>query len=138
MVFELHIDYVIICDTFMWTQENLILCDNMLFIMSCINIAPGDEICWPKPHEKVGLGKKNCELPRCIWFINGTLVEIQTPWKDLEYQLWFIGQKKIYKMDNTMVCLFTLTKITLNLTMVLTYSTTRPSIKNGTCISPMG
>jgi hypothetical protein len=34
--------------------------------------------------------------------------------------------------------LFTLTKVTLNLTMMLTYFTTQPSIQNGICISPMG
>jgi hypothetical protein len=46
---------------------------------SCINHAFVDEIQWPTPKEKVTLGGQMQKIPRCIGFIDGTLIEIHKP-----------------------------------------------------------
>jgi hypothetical protein len=55
-------------------------CADVFFISSCINATLVDEICWPTTQERATLGSYLQELPRCIEFIDGTLVEI--PWRD--------------------------------------------------------
>jgi hypothetical protein len=43
------------------------------------------------------------ELPRCIGFIDGTLIEICKAWQNEAHCTWFNGWKKIYGMNNTFI-----------------------------------
>jgi hypothetical protein len=52
-------DNVIIYNMFMWNWAKLTLCDDMLFIASCINNALTDENHWPTQHKKVVLARPN-------------------------------------------------------------------------------
>jgi hypothetical protein len=58
-------------DAFMWNWSKFALCDDAIFIASCINHAL---------EERVTLGAHLQEIPRCIGFIDGTLIEICKPW----------------------------------------------------------
>jgi hypothetical protein len=53
------------------------LCDDAIYIASCINHALEDEIKWPTPKERITLGVHLQEILRCIGFIDGTLIEFQ-------------------------------------------------------------
>jgi hypothetical protein len=61
-------------NTFMWNWSKSILCEDALFIKSCINDAFGNEIQWPMPKAKIFLGIQLQELLGCIGFINNNLV----------------------------------------------------------------
>ena len=39
----------------------------------------------------------------CIGIIDGTLVKICRPWKNLEHGKWFNGRKKMYYMNNVVI-----------------------------------
>jgi hypothetical protein len=62
--------------------ENL-MCDDVIFISSCKKFTFVDEIRWPTTHEKTTVRSYLQELPKCIEFIDGTLIEILQPWWDL-------------------------------------------------------
>jgi hypothetical protein len=94
---------VTIYDAFMWNQAKSSLCDDVIFISSCINHALVDEIRWPSSFERVALGSQLRELPGCLGLINGTLVEIPKSWKDTKHWTCCSGHKKIYAMNNTMI-----------------------------------
>jgi hypothetical protein len=49
-------DNVTMYATFMWNWLKSTLCDDAIFIASCINHALEDEIQWPTLKEKVTLG----------------------------------------------------------------------------------
>jgi hypothetical protein len=83
------------------------MCDDVFFISSCINSTIVDEIHWPTTQEKATLGSYLQELPRCIRFIDGTLVQILKPWWDPGHWTWFNGHKKLNAMNNIEACLFT-------------------------------
>jgi hypothetical protein len=93
-------DNITIYDAFMWNWAKSSLCDDVIFIASCINHALANEIHWPSSSQRVALGSQLCGLLGCLGVIYGTLVEIQKPWKDLEYRTWFNDDKKIYAMNN--------------------------------------
>jgi hypothetical protein len=96
-------DNVTTYDAFMRNRTKSSLCDDVIFITSCINHALVDEIHWPSYFERVVVGNQLCGLLGCLGVIYGTLVEIQKPWKDLEYQTRFNDNKKIYAMNNTVI-----------------------------------
>jgi hypothetical protein len=50
-----------------------------LFISSCINASIANEIHWSTTQERATLSTHLLEL---LGFIDGTLAEIQKPWKD--------------------------------------------------------
>jgi hypothetical protein len=87
-------------DAIIWNWSKFALCDDALFITSYINHALSNEIRWSTSKERVRLGIHLCELPRCIRFIDGTLVEICKPWQNEVHCTWFNGWKKIYAMNN--------------------------------------
>jgi hypothetical protein len=66
-------------DASMWNWSKSALFNDALFIASCINHAFSNEIKWPTHEEKVRLGTHLPKLPRCIGFIDGTLIEICKP-----------------------------------------------------------
>jgi hypothetical protein len=63
-------------DAFMWKWSKFALCDDILFIASCIDHALLDEIQWSTLKERVKLRTHLQELTRCIRLIDGTLIEI--------------------------------------------------------------
>jgi hypothetical protein len=90
-------------DYFMQNWSKSSMWDDVLFISSCINASIVDEIRWPTIKERATLGTHLPKLPICIWFIDGTLVEIQKCWKNQGHRSWFNGWKKIYAMNNIVV-----------------------------------
>ncbi len=64
---------------FMWNWSKHALCDDAIFIASCINHALEYEIQLPTPEERLHLGAHLWEISRCIGFIDGTLIEIRKP-----------------------------------------------------------
>jgi hypothetical protein len=47
---------ITIYDAFMWNLAKSSLCDDVIFIASCLNHALVDEIHWPSSFERVALG----------------------------------------------------------------------------------
>jgi hypothetical protein len=68
----LELNDVTIYDTFMWNWVKLSLCDNVLFIVSCINDVITDKICWTTLIDKGAWIGNLYELPMCIRFIDET------------------------------------------------------------------
>jgi hypothetical protein len=52
----MKINNISIYDAFMWSWPKSSLCDDVIFITSCIKHALVDEICWPSSFERVALG----------------------------------------------------------------------------------
>jgi hypothetical protein len=77
----------------MWNWSKSPLCDDALFIASCINSALGNEIQWPTVEERVSLGTHLWEFPGCIGFIDDTLIEICKPWQNEAHHVWFSEPK---------------------------------------------
>jgi hypothetical protein len=76
-------DIVIMYATFMWNWSKPALCDDAIFIASCISHATEDEIQWPTLKEILSLGAHLQKIiSRCIGFIDGTLIEIHKPWQN--------------------------------------------------------
>jgi hypothetical protein len=72
-------DNVTMYATFMWNWSKFALCDDAIFIASCINHALEDEIRWSTPEDRLSLGVHLREILGCIGFIDGTLIEIRKP-----------------------------------------------------------
>ncbi len=102
MLFIKH-NNITIYDAFMWNWAKSSLCDDVIFITSCINHTLANEIHWPSSFERVALGSQLHELLRCLRFIDETLIEIQKPWKYSKHWTWFNGHKKIYVMNNAVI-----------------------------------
>ncbi len=96
-------DNVSMYDAFVYNWSKSVVCDDVIFIASCINDAIGDKIWWPTTQEQVVLNTNLVELQGCIGFIYGTLINIHKPWNDGAHKVWFNGQKNIYSMDNIVV-----------------------------------
>jgi len=96
-------DNVSMYDAFVWNWSKSDVCDDAIFIASCIDDVIGNEIWWPTTHEQVVLGTNLAKFQCYIGFIDGTFIKIHKPWNDGAHKFWFNGQKKIYSMNNTMV-----------------------------------
>jgi len=79
------------------------MCDDVIFTSSYTNFTFVDEICWLTTHEKITPGSYLQKLPRCIEFIDGSLIEILQPWRDPGHWTWFNDRKKNYIMNNTII-----------------------------------
>ncbi len=78
-------------DTFMWNWSKTSICDDTLFISSCINEAIANEIQWSIVKERVTFASGIWDLP---WFIDGALVETCKLWNNVMHQTWFNGREK--------------------------------------------
>ncbi len=87
-------DNVTMYVAFMWNWSKYALCDDAIFITSCINHAFEDEIQWPMHEDKLNLGAHLWEISRCIGFIDGILIEICKPLQNETHGTWFNGQEK--------------------------------------------
>jgi hypothetical protein len=122
-IFFMKCDNVTIYNVFMWNWAKSSLCNHVLFITSCINNGLIDGIHWPMPHEKVVLDNQLCELLKCIRFIDKTIVEILMSWKDSKHHYGLMPRRKYMQWTTPLVwtimdCLFTLTWVTLSLSMM--------------------
>jgi hypothetical protein len=59
-------DNITLFDTYLWNYSKSAVCDDTIFIASCINEALRDEIKWPSEEERVELGQCYDEFPGCI------------------------------------------------------------------------
>jgi hypothetical protein len=87
----------------MWNWSKSALCDDALFITSCINHALLEEIQWPALEKRIRLRTNLPKLQGCIGFINGSLIKIRKPWQNKAHHTWFNGRKKIYVMNNVVI-----------------------------------
>ena len=60
-----------------WNWAKSSVCDDAVFIASCIDYAAKHELRWPNTSERIQLGKMLPEFPGCIGFIDGTLCKIK-------------------------------------------------------------
>lgn len=102
IIFMKH-DNAVRYDAFRWNWNPGSMCDDALFIASCINVSIADEIRWPTPEERRNLSSRLPQFPGCIGMIDGTLVKIRRPYNNPEHRRWFNGRKKMYAMNNTVI-----------------------------------
>ncbi len=91
-------DNVSMYDEFVWNWSKNVVCDDAIFIASCINDAIGNDIWWPIAHEWVVLGMNLAEFQGYIGLIDGMFIKICKPWNDGVHKVLFNGQKKIYSI----------------------------------------
>jgi DDE superfamily endonuclease len=87
----------------LWNWSRTSANDDAHFVASCVNVAASDEIRWPATAERLHLATQISELPGCIGFIDGTLVQIRRPHGNPMHANWFNGRKKMYCLNNTVV-----------------------------------
>jgi hypothetical protein len=73
---------VMMYDTFMWNWSEFCVCDDVIFIASCINYAFVYEIWGLMPKEKIVLGMQLQDLLCCIGLMNDILIKIQKLWNN--------------------------------------------------------
>jgi hypothetical protein len=95
-------DNTTIFDAHQWNWAKSSVCDDAIFIASCIDHACSDEIRWPTAHERVQLAKQISEFPGCIGFIDGTLCKIQRP-SGPDHRKYYNGRKSIYCLNNVVI-----------------------------------
>jgi hypothetical protein len=96
-------DNMIQFHSFQWNYSRLAVCDYLVFVASCVNVALCNEICWPTADERRAAGRSIEGFRGCNGFIDGTLVKIRKPFRNSEHSRWFNGRKKIYSMNNTVM-----------------------------------
>jgi hypothetical protein len=96
-------DNVTTYDSFHWNWLQSCVCDDAIFVASCVCKIIEDEIQWPNVEKMREACQTLPHFPECIGFINGTLVEIRRPWDNLNHARWFNGRKKMYSMNNTVI-----------------------------------
>jgi hypothetical protein len=86
-----------------WNWSKSSVCDDAIFVATCVNEAIGGEISWPNAAQRFELGRRIQQFPGCIGYIDGTLCMIRRPHHDPNARRWFNGRKKIYSTNNTVV-----------------------------------
>jgi hypothetical protein len=92
-----------IFDAHQWNWAKSSVCDDAVFIASCIEHACEDEIRWPNPEERRRAASQVCDLPGCIGFIDGTLCKIRRPHSDPNHKKWYNGRKSMYCFNNVVI-----------------------------------
>jgi hypothetical protein len=86
-----------------WDWSKSSVCDDAVFVASCINSALSEEIRWPSETERFQLGKRIAQFSGYVGLIDWTLYKIRRSYKDPNNRRWFNGRKKIYSVNNTVV-----------------------------------
>lgn len=94
---------VIYLDNMLWNWSRSVVCDNAIFVASCINKALADEVKWPFGAERRVLGAHIPQLKGCISCVHGTLVQIRHSYKNEHHTRWYHGRKIMYCMNNTIL-----------------------------------
>ena len=84
------------------------LCDDAMFIASCINGSIAHVISWPDEIERCSMGALNPHFLVCVGIIDDVLVDIFHHWNNPLDSKWFDGREiyiyiYIYCMNNTVV-----------------------------------
>jgi hypothetical protein len=86
------------------------VCDDAIYVCSCINKALGTEIQWPDADRRRFLAQMEPRFPGAIGVIDETLCKINRPYTAnmsfadrRKYGRYFNGRKKIYAFNNTIV-----------------------------------
>lgn len=80
------------------------LCDDAIFVASCVNDALAHEVSWSYPKKYIHSGNVNAKFSCYNGIIDGTLFKICKPWKDPQQSMWLNVTKKIYSMNNNHCC----------------------------------
>jgi hypothetical protein len=96
-------DNTSIFDGSQWNWSKSSMCDDALFVGSCVNAAMTNEIRWPTAAERQSAATRIPQFAGCIGYVDGTLCKIRRPYKDPQHSRWFNGRKKIYSVNNTVV-----------------------------------
>lgn len=65
------------------------MCDNAIFVASCVNKAIANEIRWPSIEEIRQLATHIPQLPSYIRFVDGTLVKFRRPYENEHHSQWY-------------------------------------------------
>jgi hypothetical protein len=95
-------DNITIYDAYMWNWCRSSVCDDTIFVASCINEVLASEIRWPSAEERRALGEMVPQFTGCIGLIDGTLCKIRRP-KIEEHKTFFNGRKKMYCLNSTVI-----------------------------------
>ena len=91
-----------------WCRASV--CDDAIFVCSCIVEAVQGEIEWPDANRRRALARTEPRFRGCIGIIDGTLCKINRPYtanasrqQRARLSRYFNGRKKIYAFNNTIV-----------------------------------
>jgi hypothetical protein len=117
-IVHLKHDNVVAYESFQWNVDRSSLCDDAIFIASCINVAFAHEIYWSNEMERRRLASINPHFPGCFGIIDGVLVKIWKPWNNSNHAILLNGHKKVYCMNYTVVVLHKAIFVHLDLTLL--------------------
>lgn len=75
-------DNVIYLDSMLWNWSRSIVCNDAIFMASCVNEAIAHEIWWPSIEERRAMAAHIPQLQGCIGFVDKTLVCIHHTYKN--------------------------------------------------------
>ena len=102
-IMHLKHDNVVAYESFQWNVDRSNLCDDAIFIASCINVAFAHEIYWSNEMERRRFASINLYFSGCFGIIDDVLVKIWKPWNNSNHAIWLNGRKKMYCMNYTVV-----------------------------------
>lgn len=88
-------DNVVTYESFCLNVLRSALCDDALFVASCINGSIARVISWPDEIERCCMGALNPHISGCVGIIDDVLVDIFHPWNNPLHSKWFNGRKNI-------------------------------------------
>lgn len=65
-------DNVIYLDSMVWNWSRSVVCEDTIFVASCVNEVIANEIRWPSTQERRALADHILQLQGCIGFVDGT------------------------------------------------------------------
>lgn len=65
------------------------VCNNALFVLTCVNEAIADEARWPSQEEQRALGQIIPQLLGCVGIMDKTLVKIRTHYENPRNKRWY-------------------------------------------------
>jgi hypothetical protein len=81
-IWYMKYDNVTTYDSYHWNWSASCVCDDAIFVASCVCEAIGSEIRWPDAQQRLRLERTLRQFQGCIGFIDGTLVEVRRPWQN--------------------------------------------------------